>query len=436
MNPNKKTFCAGAFTEIRINSDGTIQFCHAANRSFIPDSDNVFNFSIDDYFKKSETVINTRNSLFNGDFLAACTGCYDTEKNNSVSCRMRRNLQAGIFPDNDFIPSFYESLSRIEKVTKPKFYNINLSNLCNMGCIMCDGNYSNVVSKLHTKSGIIENNGEYLRDWTTNKKIWNSFCEHLLNNDQISCLHIMGGEPLHHKKFHELIDFLIDNNHVNFHFTFVTNGSVYSQELIEKLKKFKSLQIEISIETTKKSNGYIRYPSNTEKIIDNIKSFCQIQDDFTDVILRTVPQILSVDDYDSILNLALETSTVVDSNFLHDPSFLKPNLLTESQKNKIIDKLQAYVVKSSKNIINVRNNFDIEKRISDNAQMVINAINEPCSNIDYKRSQLVEYCAKIDSARNIDVRNYVPSIKSLFNQYDYESARYNNKHKFKIYKRN
>jgi len=434
MNPSSKNFCISPFSEVRIDPDGRIRFCHAADRSFIPKSDNLSNFSIDEYFNHSETVFGARNKLLNGEFLSACEGCYNTEKNNSVSFRQRRNMQAAIFPDKDFVPSFNESINRIKKITKPKFYCINLSNLCNMGCMMCSGQFSNIVSKTHTRSGITGNDGEHLQDWTTNREAWDLFCEHLLSNEQITCLHIMGGEPLYHKKFYELVDFLIRNNHTNFHFTFVTNGSVYSPELIKKLKKFKSLQIEISVETTKNSNDYIRYPSNTGKIVDNIKSFCQSRDKFTDVIIRTVPQLLSMYDYESILNLALESSVVLDSNFLHEPSFLKPNLMLDSQKNEIYHKLQKFIIKDT-NIINLRDKSDIKFRVSENAQRVINAINEPCSDIETQRKQFIEYCAKIDATRKIDVRDYVPELELLFNHYNYESARYNSKHKFTIYKR-
>lgn len=435
MNPSKNTFCVSPFSSIRIDSDGRIRFCHAVNRYSISSSDNLFNFSIDNYFNKSKTATSTRNKLLNGQSLTACENCYSTENANSVSFRQRSNIQAGIFPNEDFIPSFYESISRIKKISKPKFYTINLSNLCNMGCIMCNDFSSNIVSKTLVKAGINDNNNEHLQDWTSNKEIWNSFCQHLLDNKHIVCLHFMGGEPLHHKKFHELIDFLIDNDHTDFHLTFVTNGSVYSPELISRLKKFKSLQIEISIETTKRSNDYIRYPSKTDKIVNNIKLFCQSRDESTDVVLRTVPQLLSVYDYYSILELALDTSMVIDSNFLYEPSFLKPNLLPDNQKDDIYNKLQRFIINDMKNTINLRDNSDIRQRVSENAQRVINAINEPCLNIENERKQLIEYCAKIDSVRNIDVRNFVPELESLFNDYDYESARYNNKHKFTIYKR-
>lgn len=436
MNPNEKTFCVSPFSEVRICADGKLRFCHAADRSYLPDSDNINDISIDEYFNNSLTVSESRTNLLNGKYLDPCHGCYYTEKMNSLSFRMRRNLQAAIFQNDDFFPSFEESYQRLKNFTKPRFYHISLSNLCNMGCMMCDSHGSNLLSKTFSKAGIFENTKKHLMDWTSNDLAWNSFCDHLLNNEHIVCLHFMGGEPLLHKKFYELIDFLIDNDHTDFHLTFVTNGSTYPPELIPKLKKFKSLQIEISIETTKKSNDYIRYPSNTSKIVQNIRNFCQNRDDTTDILLRTVPQILSVHDYTSILNLGLETNTIVDSNFLQEPSFLKPNILSDKEKKIVIKKLKKFVLKHhNKNTVNFRDRSNIEKQISENAQRVINAINEPCNDVNYERKQLIEYCAKIDSVRKQDIRSFIPELESILNRYGYESARYNNKHKFTIYKR-
>ena len=113
------------------------------------------------------------------------------------------------------------------------------------------------------QAGMIDKNIDILSDWTNNQLVWNGFLNHILSNKQIECFHFMGGEPLYHKKFYEFIDFCVDNQHTDFHITFVSNATIVpDRKYINKLKKFKSVQIEISIENFDKSNDYVRYPSS------------------------------------------------------------------------------------------------------------------------------------------------------------------------------
>jgi sulfatase maturation enzyme AslB (radical SAM superfamily) len=209
-----------------------------------------------------------------------------------------------------------------------------------MACVMCDASNSTMLATDWAKAGIISS-VPVRQDWT-NGPAWAGFLTHLLNNPEIMCLHVMGGEPMYHKKFKELIHFLVDNNHTNFHFTVVTNGSIYDAELVEMLTKFKSVQIEISIESFDSSNDYIRWPSDTNNIRQNILKYLQHRTDTIDIVLRTVPQLLSLTHYDNVLSFALDNDVVIDSNILYRPDYFQPALLPVDIKNIIRQRIQPY----------------------------------------------------------------------------------------------
>jgi organic radical activating enzyme len=418
---NPESFCIGPWAEVRINTDGSMNFCHAADQTMIPASDNMVNFSIDEYFSQSTSVKSCRKDLINGQFINRCHVCMDNEKNGLLSNRQRRNLQAAIFPGKDFLPSVDENLSRVLSWKKPRFYHISLSNLCNLACMMCDPQWSSLLTSTQRKAGILTSKTPLLRDWTQDATIWNKFSQHILDNKEIVCLHFMGGEPFYHKKFIDLLDVLIDNNHCDFTLSIVTNGSIYDGEIIAKIAKFANVIIEISVESLDPSNDYIRYPSKIDVTQKNIECFLSHRSDKISVVLRSVPQFLSMTRYVKLLEFARHNKVMIDSNFLQSPSFMSVNLLPENIKKNVIKDLEKFIVHQDPSVIdiNLRNVIDIDRSLSQHAQRIINQINIPCNNKEQQWKLLIDYCRKMDVVRKINVMDFIPDLADFFNTADY-----------------
>lgn len=421
---NPKTFCISPWTDVRINSDGRMNFCHYANKDMIPINENIENVTVDQYFNGSGSVSQARQNLCDGKELERCLHCYQDESVTDIGFRQRRNQQAAIFPDADFDQSLKES-TIYKEISKPRqhprFYHVSFSNVCNMACVMCDASNSTMLATDWAKAGIISS-VPVRQDWT-NGPAWAGFLTHLLNNPEIMCLHVMGGEPMYHKKFKELIHFLVDNNHTNFHFTVVTNGSIYDAELVEMLTKFKSVQIEISIESFDSSNDYIRWPSDTNNIRQNILKYLQHRTDTIDIVLRTVPQLLSLMHYDNVLSFALDNDVVIDSNILYRPDYFQPTLLPVDIKNIIRQRLQPYAEldteKDAVKNINIRNRGRLKQAIAANANLVLGLLNRSVDNIPEKRQALVDYLQRMDRVRKIDARDYVPELHKFLTEQGY-----------------
>lgn len=144
-----------------------------------------------------------------------------------------------------------------------EFLEFTLSNKCNLACRMCN-------HKLSTTWG------DYARQ---NPGLWKDevtpFFEH--NLDQIKKwlegsdlnylrrVKVAGGEPFMSKRFFEFIDWLIDEGYSkNISLQFITNGTFYSDKIIQKFKRFREVDVQISIEGTGKLEEYIRQGTDWE----------------------------------------------------------------------------------------------------------------------------------------------------------------------------
>lgn len=421
MNLSPKTFCASPWTEVRINSDGTLNFCHYADRIGINNtSETIQTISIDHYFSGSQSVVEAKRLMMEGNCVPRCWKCYDYEKNSPISYRSRRNLQFAIFPDRDLIPSFKQSslAARIKDDLKPRFYHISFSNLCNLACPMCNANDSSALAQDLKRAGLLDADWPILKDWTDDTT-WDNFCQHLADNLDIVCIHIMGGEPFYHKRFVQLLDWLISKNHTDFVMTLVSNGTIFDQSIVDRLKKFRSVQLEISLESVDHVNDWVRYPSRTTDTLENIQKFLDNRDTKFDVVLRTVPQIFSVYDYDKLLQWCVDRNVGIDSNMLFNPSFMRPAMLPDHIKDHIKQKLSRFISPIDTRVINIRN-IDQERRdISHNAAMILSMLDEQIPNREQQWQDLVDYCKKLDVIRKIDLKDYVPWLASELEKHGY-----------------
>ena len=413
----ERNFCIGPWSEIRILPDGRLNWCHIAD--YKSSADWIQNTDLDQYFQ-SASVDFVRQQLLSGSDVSQCKNCYSDEQKGNISFRQRRNLQTAIFPGQHFKKSLKESPfnQRFNNPQiKPYFYNIVLGNLCNLACMMCNEDFSSRLAVDFKRINIQHGAGAAaFQDWTQDQEVWSKFVKHIDSNSDIVCLHFQGGEPLIHRRFVEFIDHCIQTGHTDFHLTMVTNGTVYSAELIDKFAQFRSCQIEISIETASGVNDYIRYPSDTQKVLNNIQSFLSHRTSQLDVVIRTVPQLLSVADYTSILNFCLDHHVVIDSNLVNNPTFLKPAVWPVSVIEEISKELEEFKSKlnvQSAPMINLRNNQQIERNISQNIDLVLRSLREPLADKDVLQKKAKEYIQKLDNLRNINVLDFCPLVARL-----------------------
>jgi sulfatase maturation enzyme AslB (radical SAM superfamily) len=264
-----------------------------------------------------------------------------------TSRRHRSNQKSVIFTKQAFDESFLQSpgynhfkfSEGMDGLTNtlPIDLHIDLGNHCNLACKMCYPGASTRIASQYVKWGLPAE--QYLGvDWTRDKEVWARFLAELVAIPKLKNIHFMGGETLLSPRLEQLVDYMILYDRFDVCFSFVTNGTVYNPELIEKLKKFPRVGIEISIETATRHNDYIRQGSKVEEVLTNIKKYKQLcTSSDVSVTLRPAISALSIGYYHTLLDFALEEKLLIKSLVVTNPSYLNPSVLPDRVRDQYIE---------------------------------------------------------------------------------------------------
>jgi sulfatase maturation enzyme AslB (radical SAM superfamily) len=262
-----------------------------------------------------------------------------------------------------------------------------------------------------------EDHRRYLgTDWTKDSVVWDRFLDELLTIPKLKNIHFMGGETLLTPKFEEFVDFMIAHERFDISLSFVTNGTVYKPELIEKLKKFPRVGIEISIETTTEHNDYIRQGSHVEEVIDIIKKYKQLcLGSDVSVTLRPSISALSIGYYHTLLKFALEEKLLIKSLIVTNPPYLNPNILPQTIRDKylmpyieILRELNDIDIKNDYNESDINNYSQSVKQQAQQVKLIL--CNEP---IKFNKSELMFWCNRWDQEFGFNMLKLYPEFNEI-----------------------
>jgi sulfatase maturation enzyme AslB (radical SAM superfamily) len=236
----------------------------------------------------------------------------------------------------------------------------------------------------------------------------------------------MGGETLLTDKFEDLVDFMILHNRLDLNFSFVTNGTKFDPELITKLKKFKRVGIEISIESMNQRNDYIRQGSDVQSVLHNISQYRKLCDNSsTSVALRTAPGLLSLGDYMDLLDYAWKEKLVVKSNIVLSPQFLSIQVLPDQIKKLYLLKVEQFLSQfdhvDSTGDYNASDPNNIDMIIKEQAIQCRTALQSPAPvDADNLLKQFVQHCQRWDAVYKLNASELYPELTDIFDQYGYQ----------------
>jgi hypothetical protein len=273
----------------------------------------------------SEPMRLARERMFSDERWQFCQRCHYEEEVSTTSRRHRSNQKSVIFKEN-FQESFeqspgYNKFTNTEFDGMPIDLHIDLGNYCNLACKMCNPFASSRIASQHKTWKILDSAPV---DWTNDQAAWDRFLAELITIPKLQNIHFMGGETLIQPRFEECIDYLIANNRTDICMSFVSNGTVYKESIVKKLRLFPRAGIEVSIESTGPTNGYTRQGTNTDEVLANIDRYLT---DGCDVTLRPAPSLLTAREYWQVIQLALDKKLIIKSNICTDPEFLNINVL-------------------------------------------------------------------------------------------------------------
>jgi MoaA/NifB/PqqE/SkfB family radical SAM enzyme len=433
----RDSFCSSPWFHLRLSYNGTFHECRWFKNSGVGQA-NISNTSVMEFYN-SDRMQQLRTQLLEGQKPTECNNCYYEDSFDKLSGRSRQLLKSGI-KLNDFeltartsphYPTFqYSQQNHGLSDYNPTDLQIDLGNVCNSACIMCDPMASSRLevdyNKLYKVNTLFAKPTHY-RSWTQDPVLLEKFITELLAMQNIKYIHFLGGETLYDPAFYTICDRLIASGRAkDIIVGTTTNGTIYDQRVEQLIKEFKQFHLGISIESVTELNDYIRYPSKINQVKQNINSFLALRaDSQLFVSLRITPNVFTISEIDLMFEYMIENHVIAEScNILYDPAHLRIELIPADIRQATIAKLDAMIVKYK---LNKTNRLNI--RVSDAIPEVIaNTIFEyrqlltdyaELDNAEQLRAQLVKFIKGFESIRSNSILDYAPQYTDFLRSYGY-----------------
>lgn len=428
--PNKNIFCNTPWYELHIYWDGSLGICcQEAHKLYDDNSYNIATTTIAEWFN-SDPVRHFRQGVLGQQPVSACARCYHEENVGGNSRRIKSNQKSVIF-QQAFADSFEQSPGRRHfdesgtTGTHPIDIHVDLGNYCNLACKMCNARASSTIASQQVKWGI-ESSRQYLgSDWTRDQQVWNSFLKQLLDMPKLNNIHFMGGETLLTQRFEDLVDHMIAHDRLDVCFSFVTNGTTFKPALMNKLKKFRRVGIEVSIETVDAHNVYQRQGTDNQLVLTNLDQYQNLCNG-SNITLTARPAVsaLTIGYFPGLLEYCLDKKLIVKSLLVTNPRFLDAVILPDTVKQQylkhyqtLVDRLNSVQVPKDYNVSDPNNYIMIVK---EQVQMCMNILRQPApSDAEQQRKLMVEHCRKWDQVYGYDARTLYPELTEIWDRYAY-----------------
>lgn len=440
MIPNSKIFCNSPWYELNIYWDGSFGFCCQASQKLYPEEQsgryNIKNMTIGQWFD-SEPMRQARLMMWGDQRNTMCSQCYQEEDTGSISRRHNSNQKSVIFTRSAFDDSFQQSPGLpkfLHSVNNQGTYDgqpidlhIDLGNHCNLTCKMCSPRASSSIAMQYRRWNIADVDRYIGTDWTRDQEVWDRFCQEILTIPKLTNIHFMGGETLIGARFEDLVDRFLEQDRTDVGFSFVTNGTVFNQPLMDKLKRFARVGIEISIETMTPHNSYQRQGTDPAILAENLNRY-MANCDGSKVTLTVRPAIsaLTIGYYHTLLQECLDRGLLVKNLLVNSPRYYDARILPANVRQAY---RQSYVDFIRRNELdkehtaddfNYSNLSQIRKVIKVQADQCIWLLDSARPHdADDLLAQMVKWCRRWDDQHGYDARALYPEFRKILDDHGY-----------------
>ena len=213
---------------------------------------------------------------------------------------------------------------------KIKLLDIFFGNTCNLGCVMCDPEWSSYISNERYKAGLIDQRISY-------KDNIDIALETMAKLPDLESVSFIGGEF-----------FIVDSNikilekikQRGLTATIITNATIINPSMLELLKNISSVELRISVDGVANGYEFIRYPASWKTLEHNIDLLKQ-QLPHADISLTTVLQMLSCQQIHELCEWANRRRLKINYQALSRPNSLRFSVLTPQEKDTLVQELEA-----------------------------------------------------------------------------------------------
>ena len=314
----------------------------------------------------SKAHILARKQMREGKWPASCTICKVHEKKFGHSARTQ------------YLQEYDIDYTKEPDSKDIQFIDVKFNNTCNLACVMCNTDSSSELNQLvkNYKEMCPSSMGDFVDiDWQEQKKL--DWCKEIISYGNLKVLKTTGGEPFAQKHFWQLIDWCIENNLTYFEIYITTNGTKFNRKFLDKLVKFKNIQLTISCDGTGEVYNYIRTGGDWKKFEQNIVMLKEYMNCYADTFskpnLHCVLQAYNCHNIETLYYYAKEQQlnftidcfiNPFDSIFSIEsvPKKVRKKIISESQLHNVKDlNIRKYISTMLTTRFNKANSIDLKK---------------------------------------------------------------------------
>ena len=373
-----KSFCIYPFM-LLTEEHGYLVPC-ARSTEKITTVDKLVNFKTNEEYNKIRTAMIKGEKLPNH-----CSFCYDYESKGIESYREFETIEWVSKLD-------INSVEELAEINHPYYYEIRLSNKCNLMCRSCKPEHSHLIEKEYKKFNIIYPFPQTFKYSSTS----------LIDIDSLSSatrVYLTGGDPSVMTEVYEFMEKCISAGKIDFDFTLGTNGQTLTNKFLELTKHFTNMNFSISLDGYGKINDYWRWGSDFDTIIKNVRI---LESQGHTISINCVPGIYNVTN----LHLLYE---FLDRELPHTTVYIQINHLPmQSVYNHPNAKLALESLEKCKQTKMYYSDGKSNKTFFDSA--IKHYSSNPTCDLDLLK-QFFEYNDKLDQARNVKLADYIPELE-------------------------
>jgi molybdenum cofactor biosynthesis enzyme MoaA len=368
-----KSFCILPFISLNLMLDKNTKHCCYMETT----NSNYTNFVTD------STSQQIRQQLLDGKKISDCIKCYKIEEYGGRSPRQTYTVdwthRLGLTSYEDVI-----------KKTKLVRYDIMMGNYCNLQCRMCSPGSSSLIDteyfQLGLSSSLVGLKSENIFD--------------TVDLDSVQQVLVAGGEPSINQDFYNFLKRCIQAKKTDFEISIASNAVSLPKEFVSLIQQFSNIKISVSLDGFGETNRYIRWPSDWEKIKQNIQRLKDTLSPHNYYFNTTV----------SIYNISqlYELFEFLDTSY--PTSAYNINLLTYPTMQQPWNFPNKKIALDNLNKIKTLKKYQNDEIFNNNINSIIQRI-ETCE-VDLEQlSNFFKFNDILDQSRNVQLTNFIPELE-------------------------
>jgi pyruvate-formate lyase-activating enzyme len=435
------TFCPLPWVYQAFRNNGDIRVCCQANQSpnrgiLIREDGTTFNAATAnlDESRNSELMKRLRKNMIAGEWSPECKRCRVEESNGLTSNRHYAIADWEMSLDDVINDTNNDGTIDIKKFPVIS-YDMRFGNLCNLVCRMCGPTDSHSwyeqwasytgkdsFNDTHGKVQLIRNSVGRLAtsdyDWHDSENFWTQIENNL---DNIRHVYMAGGEPLMIERHYEFLQKCVDRDVAkNIKLEYNTNGTTLPKRALELWKKFKQVELGVSIDGFGKVVEYQRWPAKWSQLYPNLQKLNKLVETQSNIkcwltVTVTAYNALHIAEFvewkifESGLDSIKSNRPIISHHVAHRPLSLNVRVLPPEIKIEIENRYKESIIKL--------NESGIDSKLIDRANDIYNGILTYMNQENLHETQFEEFVAYtkfLDKERNQNIVDIVPSLEKYF----------------------